>query len=371
MGRVVVRAGLMLVICAAQDVSSQVPDSTQPPKYRNRLTVLPFAAYAPETGVQFGVGGGWQFKPGRSARDPETRASYLAGAFTLTTKGQWTAGTETSVFMPGGKWWLAGRAALASFPLIYYGIGSQAERADSNRMKHRFIKLEGKALRRLSGPLYGGVYYRLHSFFDVDWQFDSRIPPDLSGGTGGVSSGLGVSFQYDTRPSQTTPTRGRYLLLDYLRNAKLIGSDFGYDYLVIDARSYLPVRGGKDVVALNLYAEFNGPAVPVQTMSMLSNSTTQELMRGVYLGRFRDRHEVVAQADYRGHLKGRFGYVVYGSAGNVFGSAGNELFDDLKFTYGGGLRFNVNPQDPLNLRVDFTFTSFGESGLSIGAAEAF
>jgi len=31
----------------------------------------------------------------------------------------------------------------------------------------------------------------------------------------------------------------------------------------------------------------------------------------------------------------------------------------------------VNPRDPLNLRVDFTFTSFGESGLSIGAAEAF
>lgn len=353
---------------SAGALSAQVADTSA---YKAKLTALPFAAYAPETGVQFGVGGGWQFKWPGAARDPLTRSSYLAGAFTLTTKGQWTAGAETSAFLPGGDWWLSGRAAVASFPLIYYGVGSQAERADSNRMKHRFIKLEGKALRRLHGPLYGGIYYRLHSFFDIRWQFENQIAPGLPGGTDGKSSGVGVSLQYDSRPSQTTPTRGRYLVVDYLRNEEFLGSDFVYDYLVIDARTYLPVRRGRDVVALNLYAEFNGPNVPVQTMSMLSNATTQELMRGVYLGRFRDRHEVVAQMDYRGHLKGRFGYVLFGSAGNVFGQGGNELFDDLKFTYGAGVRFNLNPADPLNLRVDFTFTSFGESGLSIGAAEAF
>lgn len=359
--------GVMASLTAAP-LSGQAADTAA---YRNRLTVLPFAAYAPETGVQFGAGGGWQFKWPGAARDPATRSSYLAGAVTFTTKGQWTAGAETSAFLPGGDWWLFGRAAFASFPLIYYGVGAQTELADSNRMKHRFIKLEGKGLRRLHGPLYGGLYYRLHSFFDIRWQDDSRIPAGLPGGEGGRSSGLGISLQYDTRPSQTTPTRGRYLVLDYLRNEEFLGSDFVYDYLLIDARTYLPVRHGRDVIALNLYAEFNGPDVPIQTMSMLSNATTQELMRGVYLGRFRDRHEVVAQMDYRGHLKGRFGYVVFGSAGNVFGSGGNELFDDLKFTYGAGLRFNLNPQDPLNLRVDFTFTSFGESGLSIGAAEAF
>jgi len=359
---------LVLVAVPPEGLEAQATDSAA---YHNRLTILPFASYAPETGVQFGVGGGYQFKwPGAGA-GPQTRASYLAGGASLSTKGQWTVGTETSVFLPGGDWWFSGKAAFASFPLIYFGVGSQTDRADSNRMEHRFIKLEGKALRRLSGPLYAGLYYRLRSFFDVAWQFDTRIAPDLSGGTGGKSSGLGFSLQYDTRPSQTTPTRGRYVVVDYLRNEGLLGSDFAYDYLVVDVRSYLPVRGERDVVALNLYAEFNGPRVPVQTMAMLSNATTQELMRGVYLGRFRDRHEVVAQVDYRGHLKGRLGYVAFGSAGNVFGTGSTELFQDLKFTYGAGLRFNVNPQDPLNLRVDFTLTSFGESGLSIGAAEAF
>jgi hypothetical protein len=94
-------------------------------------------------------------------------------------------------------------------------------------------------------------------------------------------------------------------------------------------------------------------------------------MRGVYLGRFRDRHELVAQADYRGHLKGRLGYVIFGAAGNVFGSPGTDLFDRVKMTYGAGLRFDVNPADPLNIRVDYTLTNFGEGGVSIGATEAF
>jgi outer membrane protein assembly factor BamA len=211
----------------------------------------------------------------------------------------------------------------------------------------------------------------LISIFDVDWQFPARIPAALPGGAGGVSSGLGATLLVDGRNSITTPTRGHYFQVDVLRHAGFIGSDFDYSHLALDARTYLPVGRGKDVIALSAYGQFNSREVPIQAMAMLSNITSQWVMRGVYLGRFRDRHQLVGQADYRGHLKGRFGYVLFGSAGNVFGSAGNDLFDDVKATYGAGLRFNVNPADPLNLRVDYTLTSFGSGGLSIGATEAF
>ena len=73
------------------------------------------------------------------------------------------------------------------------------------------------------------------------------------------------------------------------------------------------------MLALNLYGQFNGADVPIQTMAQISNVTTQVVMRGVYLGRFRDRHELIAQADYRVHVWKRFGAVVFGAAGNVFG----------------------------------------------------
>ena len=363
---------LALVAGVAGALDAQSDSSvTGPVPYRTRITVLPYVTYAPQTKVQFGVAGGVQFKWPGAARDTATRPSYLAGNLAYTTKGQWAVFTETSTYAPKNRWWWFGRAGVAFFPLFYYGMGPRTEKADTNLMEHRYIRLEGKVVRRLKGDLYAGVSYRLHSFFDIKWQFPERIPATLPGGYGGVSSGLGVAVQVDGRNSVTTPTRGRFYLAEYLRHAGWLGSDFTYDHLVLDARQYLPVRRGRDVLALQVYGEFNGARTPIQTMAMLSNYTTAVLARGIYLGRFRDRHELLAQVDYRGHLKGRVGYVLFGSAGNVFGSPGNRVFEQVKFTYGAGVRFNVNPADPLNLRADFTLTSFGESGLSLGAAEAF
>lgn len=365
----------MLFMSSGAAVSAQSPagdhGDSGPPPYRRRLTVLPYVTYTPQTKVQFGIGGGLQFKWPSAVRDTSTRASYLASNLAYTTKGQWSVYQEASLYAPQNRWWLWARASIAFFPLFYYGVGPETERADSNLMDHRYIKLESKVVRRLQGDLYAGLYYRLNSFFDVDFKFPERIAADLPGGSGGVSSGLGATLMVDSRNSATTPTRGRFLQVDYLHQASWLGSDFEFDQLVVDARAYLPVRNRTDVIALNAYTQLNGDEVPIQMMSMISAWNSAYLARGIYLGRFRDRHQMVGQVDYRGHLKGRFGYVVLGSASSIFGSNGNALGDRVVFTYGAGLRFNVNPADPLNLRVDYTLSSFGESGLSIGATEAF
>lgn len=366
--------GLAGICLTAQLVSAQEPGAavdTAPKPYRARLIALPFVSYSPQTKVMFGAAGGYQFKVSGRAADSATRPSYLAASAAYTTKGQWSAFIGTSLYTAASRWWYSGSISAGYFPVFYFGVGPHTEVADTNLMQSRFLRLEGKALRQVGPNLYFGPAFRLQSTFDVRWQFPARIAVDLSGGAGGVSSGIGATLLLDARNSSTTPTRGRYLQLDYLLQTSAFGSDFGYSHTVLDARTYLPVRRGRDVVALTVYGEFNTADVPIQSMAFLGNYTSQAVMRGVYFGRFRDRHELVAQAEYRGHLKGRFGYVVFGSSGNVFGSPGNGLLDEVKFTYGTGLRFNVNKADPLNLRVDYTLTSFGSGGLSIGATEAF
>jgi hypothetical protein len=339
--------------------------------YRNRIIGLPYVTYSPQTRLQFGAAGGYQFKwPGR-ASDPETRPSYVAANGSYTQKGQWIAYLGASLYTPVSRWWYSVDLSGGYFPVFYYGVGSRTEEADTNLMQSRFLAVNLRALRRISREWYVGPAFRLGSIYDLRWQFPGQIPATLRGGRGGVSAGLGATALLEGRNSTTTPTRGGYFQLDYLRQARAWGSDFGYSHLTVDSRIYLPVRRGRDVVALTLYGEYNGAGVPIQSMAMLGNVTSQTIMRGVYLGRFRDRHTLVTQAEYRGHLKGRFGYVVFGAGGNVFGSGANGLFDRFKVTYGAGLRFNVNPADPLNLRADFTLTSFGGGGLSLGATEAF
>lgn len=361
----------LLLGLAVTQAAAQQDTAPTPRPYRTKLTGLPYITYTPQTKIQFGVAGGVQFKWPGARTDPSTRPSYFAANLAYTTKGQWITFFENSLYTPANRWWLWARLSAGYFPLFYYGVGPNTERADTNLMKHRYITAEAKTLRRVAGDFSIGPHYRLESFFDVSWQFPARIASNLPGGEGGRSSGIGATAQYDTRNSTTTPTRGQFVVLDYLHQAGWLGSDFDYDQVAADLRAYFPVRRRRDVIAVQLYGEWNGAEVPIQSMARLSDYSTAFLARGVYLGRFRDRNEVIAQLDYRGHLKGRFGYVVFGSAGSVYGTGGTELFDNLKYTFGAGLRFNVNPDDPLNLRVDFTLTSFGESGLSIGATEAF
>jgi hypothetical protein len=349
---------------------SSVSDSSGPAIYHNRLLALPYVSYSPQTRLQFGVGGGLQFKWPGAIADSGTRPSYLAGNGAVTTKGQWVTSLGVSLYLPKNRWWIAGGVAAGFFPATYYGIGPHSRAGDGMLLEQHFVAADARVLRQIRGEFSLGVHYRGASYTRVEWELPALIPGGLAGGKGGVISGAGPMAQFDSRNSTTTPTRGHFLLVDLLNFASLSGSDFSYRSLAVDARVYLPVRR-RDVVALALYGQWNGSQVPIQAMALLGGYTTQELMRGVYLGRFRDRNQVVAQADYRGHLAGRFGYVVYGSAGNVYGSLGSGLFDSVKFTYGAGLRFNINPRDPLNIRADYTLTSFGSRGLSLGAAEAF
>ncbi len=362
---------LGLIILACPLTAQEAATDSAPVPYRGRLIGLPYVSYSPQTKVQFGVAGGFQFKWPGQALEPQTRPSWIAANLAYTTKSQWLTFVGASLITPRSDWWLTTTVDAGFFPLFYYGVGPQTEEADTNLMEQRFLRLETRVLRRVQGRWYIGPYFRRHSVTRVEWQFPAQIPADIPGGQGGVTTGFGGTVLMDSRNSQTFPTHGAYLQADVLRHGRMLGGQFEYTRLVLDARTYLPVRHGRDIIALAAYGEFNGSRVPIQAMAMLSNSNTQEVMRGVYLGRFRDRHAVAVQSDYRGHLKGRFGYVFFGSAGNVFGSPGTTLLDDLKFTYGAGLRFNVNPADPLNLRLDYTLTSFGGGGVSIGASEAF
>jgi hypothetical protein len=343
-----------------------------PQRYKNKIFGLPFVGYSPTTKFIFGAGGAFQFKSGQSAYDTATRASNVSAGFSITTAGQWGITLSNDYFTLGNRWWYSGKVQAGFAPTDFYGVGPFTDPHDANRMDQMVVRLEGKVLRRLSRTVFFGPYYRLHAAWNVDFHDPVLVPSGLHGRDGSTSSGLGLTALTDSRNSILTPTSGHFVVLDALANLQILGSEYDYPYLLFDARQYVPLDKSRNhVLALNLYGQFNGPNVPLQTMAQISSFTTQQVMRGVYFGRFRDRHDLIAQVDYRVHVWKRFGAVVYGAAGNVFGSNGAQLGDHMKYTYGGGIRFNLNPRDPINLRLDYTLTSFGEKGLSIGAGEAF
>ena len=64
---------------------------------------------------------------------------------------------------------------------------------------------------------------------------------------------------------------------------------------------------------------------------------SDEMMRGYYNGRFRDRNLLAGQTELRYRLTDRFGVVGFVGTGEVFHTTFD--FNQLKPDYGGGLRY--------------------------------
>ena len=98
-------------------------------------------------------------------------------------------------------------------------------------------------------------------------------------------------------------------------------------------------------------------------------------MRGYYFGRFRDRNQLAAQAEYRMlplpfRFTKRWGATVFGSAGTVFKDFDELTIRDFKWAGGAGLRFLLFPKKDIFTRLDFAFTNESK-GIYIFIGEAF
>lgn len=77
-----------------------------------------------------------------------------------------------------------------------------------------------------------------------------------------------------------------------------------------------------------------------------------DIMRGFYAGRFRDKDLLAMQAEYRKHLVGNRGLVLFAGAGKVSNSIDGINLKDLQHSLGFGFRRTISKQHHLNLRMD-------------------
>lgn len=90
--------------------------------------------------------------------------------------------------------------------------------------------------------------------------------------------------------------------------------------------------------------------VPFHRMPMLGGDN---LMRGYFFGRFRDRAMFLAQSEYRQRINRLLGFTVFGSIGDVASKITSLDLIETKYAYGAGLRIALNAKERLNLRIDY------------------
>jgi hypothetical protein len=336
------------------------------------FVLLPVLSSAPETGLELGGSALYSFYT--DTISPNTRISNIFAYGTLTTKGQSRINLSTNYWLPQNKYHYTASIGYINFPFDFYGVGNNTHKSNADRLGQKRVRLTFTGEKKFGNNIYiglvaGGYDYR---FNDVNTTGIFATDPTIEGRHGGAFLYAGPSLVFDNRNNNTYTTKGIHIS-SYLNLMKGVFSNNSYSgglfnleyaqYFKLDKHFVLAV----DVQEQSL----TGTQSPFYMLPALGSD---EMMRGYYNGRFRDRNLLAGQTELRYRLSDRVGVVGFLGTGQVF----NKTFslNEFKPNYGGGLRYFFDTEKGLSIRVDY---GVGEkrpgesrqSGVYIGLGEAF
>lgn len=337
-------------------------DSTAP-----KLINYPTLAFAPETSWEFGVSSLYVYS---ANRDLVNRLSEIKSFAFYTVEGQYGLWLDHALYSDKDKWFFLGKSRYQNFPLLYHGIGRDSPAEVQSLIEGKYFIFRERIMRETWRSLYFGLELDFQNLSGVGYTRPAQdfTPPELGGG-GSTNLGLGLGVIYNNIHNAMNPRKGIYSEWGFLAYDSFSGSDFNFVTYISDTRIYKPIEPNA-VLAFQLYGQMTTGAPPFNMLALMGG---ENLMRGYYLGRYRDKNQVAGQVEYRVlpfPFSKRLGASVFMAMGQVFG-------DDFSFDWrhflpagGAGLRFLIFPEKDIYTRLDIAFTAEGQ-GIYFFIGEAF
>ncbi|OYD47024.1 polymerase [Sphingobacterium cellulitidis] len=334
------------------------------------FVVLPAIGYAQETGFEYGIAGTYNFYIDKENLDSRTSNVTLIG--TLTTKKQKNIKLTSDIWTKNNDYHILSEMRFRDWPFNFYGIGNDTWKSDEDYLDQKLyrIKLDGE--KRFAPNFYAGLNLNYENFQFNDMEaggvFES---PEVYGKEGGQYLAIGVSALYDTRNNTTYTTKGFYSRAKYSVAPNLFGKDnFIGNQVELDLRGFYPITKQLTVAAQGLYRGTYGKNVPFYVMRDLGGDMT---MRGYYLGRYKDKNYLTAQAELRYRFHPRIGINGFLGTGSTFSKQ-----HDMRLvpSFGAGLRYFFSLEHNSSIRFDYAYGEQrpGEkrqSGFYLSISEAF
>jgi outer membrane protein assembly factor BamA len=331
------------------------------------LTFFPIIMYTPETRFGGGFGSVYTFYI------TENRPSSIQQILIYTQNKQYTISLRPEVYLKDETYRLSVGIAYQKFPSSFYGIGNDTSNDMEEDYTSQMATIGVNAQRKIFSGLSMGVQYE----FAKDDVSDTEPGGLLAGGQilgseGGIVSGIGFLINWDNRNNILYPTGGSLYQISSLFYQEALNSDYEFASHSLDLLQYFSINPSQTIALHGFLSVVEGDP-PFQKLSLLggSSSVAPNIMRGYYQGRYRDKNMIAFQAEYRiVPIWKRFGLVGFLGIGDVSDTMSNFELDGFKYAAGIGLRFQLNPEEMINLRID---TAFGKdsSGSYIQILEAF
>lgn len=317
---------------------------------------IPIFFYTPESSLAAGGSVVMTFRNPEDSPSERPDSLQLIGVYTL--KHQAFVSLMPSFYFNDQKSKIHLNASYAKWPTSFFGIGNDADIGprEIDRLEETYMSeswtiqpwLTHKIISDFAVGLTGDLKQNAISKTEAD----GRIAQGrVEGNTGGLRSGLGPVFSWDTRDHIFFPTRGSWLKLWSWHYRNELGSEFDYDLYAMDLRWYRTF-GGKHTLAFQVLGVSTDGEVPF-------NELPTPQIRGLYENVFVERNMVTVKSEYRFPIKNRWSGALFLAAGDVFHNSTDYDMEDLKYGGGGGIRWAVSRKEKINLRFDIGISPYG------------
>ncbi len=340
---------------------------TSPPA-KPKFIAYPTLAFAPETNWEVGISGLLVY---RAKQDTANRLSELKTFSFVTLAQQYGTVLEHALYTDKNTFFFLGEMRFQNFPITYFGIGPKTVADEHVVVDTREFRFRERILRQIAPSVFTGFeldFQRL-SRVNFEWEGNQQILGIPRGSNGSANLSLGWGLLYDNIHNVLNPRHGKYMEVAYLGSNTAWGSTYTFNTLFTDFRFYHPVKE-RNVLATHIYGQFSDGDVPFNELALMGG---ERLMRGYYLGRYRDKKMIAGQVEYRMlpvSFAKRWGLSTFAAIGSVFPSIDQYQDAPIRWAAGAGPRFLIFPKKDVYNRLDVAFTSEG-MGFYFHIGEAF
>jgi outer membrane protein assembly factor BamA len=311
---------------------------------------FPVLFYLPETRWGFGAAGIYNFYVDKE--DSISPPSQLQFGFAYTQNKQVLLYAPVRLYWQERNWQAYGQVGYYKYSYFFFGVGNENTAGTRESYAVDFPRFRLNVMRKLAPNLYGGLRYWYENF-NITGVAEGGLldTANVAGAQGGVTSGPGVIMNYDSRDNVYFASSGLFVEATYQSNNAMYGSDFVFDRYRLDVRTYVePFE--KHILAFQAFLDVNKGDPPFSQMAMLGGV---KRMRGFYEGRYRDKSMFLFQSEYRPRIWKAIGGSVFFNAGMVGSEVGALSMNNLRTTYGAGLRYMFDEEKKINVRFDAAF----------------
>ena len=335
---------------------------------RRNFLIAPQFDRGPETGILTGI---YYLQLYKNKKDSATRTSNTETFASFTQKSQYIAEFNETILFHKEKYILRGSSIFTRYNEFFFGIGNNINLKERDKIEFNLFQTTQRFTRVITSKFFIGLQYQFYQTYNIGMPDNGLLKVSATrgiavGANGSQTSGVGPVFLYDTRDNVIYTRTGSYVDISALFVRDFMGSNHEFTNLILDARKFFKFYKN-DVICFQGLINYNVGDVPFKQLALMGSDI---LMRGYYMGSYRDKVMMCAQTELRIPVWRFIGMVLFAAAGEVQPNINSFNWDDVKVTYGFGLRFMFIKHERVNIGGDLGFGKQTRA-LYFGSGESF